>query len=391
MLSRARKLISTLSLCLLLGIGWIIYSGLSFIHKPMIAAEKSPVDYLYEPGSSVFALADDLKKLGLLDHPLYFVALAKWTQLSRQLKAGEYRFLPGIKPLQLLDQLAKGRVLSHQLTIIEGWTFDKMMMAIRKEPKIKQTLVNVPPEIIMAKLAATNSSPEGLFFPDSYRYTRGTTDLAIIQAAYHAMQRYLAIEWDQRAPALPYKSPYEALIVASLIEKETSLASERPLVAGVIVNRLKKNMRLQIDPTIIYGIGDNYKGKLYSSDLKKDSPYNTYLRSGLPPTPIALPSRAAIHAAMHPYEGDYFYFVARGNGAHQFSVTLNEHKQAVQNYIRYKRNAKAMVTKNTTLLDKQSLCKGQESRVPCKVKKKHQPLKASGFNELTNITVMDNS
>lgn len=391
MLSRARKIISLVSVLFLLLVGLIAYDWFNFIHKPIVPAEQQPVDYDFAPGASVLTLAHDLKQLGLLRRPIYFVALAKWTQLSHQLKAGEYRFLPGVKPLQLLDQLAKGRVLSHQLTIVEGWTFEKMMDTIRKEKKIKQTLASTPPETIMAKLGSAYSAPEGLFFPDSYRYTRGTTDLAIIETAYKAMNKALEAEWAKRAPDLPYKSPYEALIVASLIEKETAVAAERPLVAGVIVNRLKKNMLLQIDPTIIYGIGENFKGKIYSADLRKDNPYNTYTRPGLPPTPICLPGMASLHAAMHPHEGDYLYFVARGNGRHQFSVTLNEHKRAVQNYIQYKRTTgKKETAKPASKPAQMELCGSADKGIPC-LRQQQPAARAEALEALTNIDITKSS
>ncbi|CAM4463366.1 MAG: Endolytic murein transglycosylase [Legionellaceae bacterium] len=344
MLSPVRKLIGFILFLSISFMGWLTYDWLNFIRQPLIPANKLSIDYIFEPHSSVFVLAEDLKKMGLLKHPIYFIALAKWTQLSQHLQAGEYRFLPGIKPLQLLDQLAKGKVLSHQLTIVEGWTFSTMLAVIRKEAKIKHTLDYMPAEIIMAKLASTLTAAEGLFFPDTYRYTRGTSDFAIIQAAYRAMQKRLDYEWNHRALDLPYRSSYEALIVASLIEKETHLTQERPLIASVIINRLKKNMRLQIDPTIIYGIGENYRGKLQSSDLKKDTPYNTYLHLGLPPTPIALPGIASIRAALHPNQTNYLYFVAKGDGGHQFSATLNEHIKAVQNYIHYKQSLLKITT-----------------------------------------------
>lgn len=336
MLNRVRRFIPTIVLVLCFFAGWFTYDWLSFIRRPLIAPDKPPIDYILEPGASIFVLARDLQKLGIVEHPWHIVLLGEWTRLANKLKAGEYRFMPGMKPLQLLQLIASGKVLSHQLTIVEGWTFDQMLAAIRKEPKIKQTLANFPPEAIMAKLGAVNTSPEGLFFPDTYRYTRGTTDFAILRVAYNAMNKHLLAEWEKRAANLPYKTPYEALIVASLVEKETGLKAERALVAGVIVNRLRKNMLLQIDPTIMYGISNSYKHLIRGADLKKDTPYNTYLHPGLPPTPIDLPSLASIQAALHPHEGDYLYFVAKGDGTHQFSSNLREHNNAVKNFIRKK-------------------------------------------------------
>lgn len=352
MLTKVRKIISTASLLLVVSLGLFSYDLLNFIRSPLVPERSAPVDYIFEPGSSIFTLSADLKQIGLVQRQYYLVILAKWCHLAHQLKAGEYRFLPGTKPLQLLEQIAQGRVLSHQLTVIEGWTFAKMMDVIRTDSRLKKTLTNVAPEIIMVKLGAPNTSPEGLFFPDTYRYTRGTSDFAILQTAYQAMNKRLAQEWQNRAADLPYKTPYEALIVASLIEKETAKDSERPLIAGVIINRLKKNMLLQIDPTVIYGIGNNYHLKLRSADLKMDTPFNTYLHQGLPPTPIALPSMASLHWALHPMVSNHLYFMAKGDGSHYFSTSLNEHHQAVQRYLQFKHQSVVKAENKSTAASK---------------------------------------
>jgi UPF0755 protein len=225
-----------------------------------------------------------------------------------------------------------GDVIRYTLTIPEGWTFDQMLAAIRTQGKLRQTLTATDDEGVMRQLGYPGQHPEGRFFPDTYEFVAGTTDTSLLQRAYEEMQRHLEEEWRDRAPGLPLDTPYQALILASIVEKETGNPAERARIAGVFVRRLQKNIRLQTDPTVIYGLGAAFDGNLRRRDLTTDSPYNTYMRAGLPPTPIALPGLAALHAALHPAAGDELYFVSRGDGSHHFSASLDEHVAAVRNY-----------------------------------------------------------
>jgi UPF0755 protein len=235
-------------------------------------------------------------------------------------------------PESLLRKLAGGEVIQHAITLIEGQTFREMLALIAANDKIVHTLDGASAGEIMARLGHEGENPEGRFLPDTYHFPQGTTDLAFLQRAYNAMERLLAGEWAARARGLPLNTPYEALTLASIVEKETGLAEERPAIAGVFIRRLLKGMRLQTDPTVIYGLGERFDGDLRAGDLRTDTPYNTYTREGLPPTPIAMPGAASIHAVLHPDKGDTLYFVANGNGGHYFSRTLKEHESAVQKF-----------------------------------------------------------
>jgi UPF0755 protein len=288
--------------------------------------------FVIETGSSLRDIARHLAARGVLPEPHSFVWLAHLTGHSRDLKAGEYRFKKGLTSSELLDQVVNGRVVEYPLILLEGWNFRQALGAIRGTPHLKQTLVDLPPEQIMARLGHPESHPEGRFFPDTYFYSRGQSDVMILARAYDKMARLLEKEWANRTRNVHVSTPYEALILASIVEKETGRADERPLIAGVFLNRLRLGMRLQSDPTVIYGMGDAYNGNLRLVDLRRDNPYNTYTRRGLPPTPIAMPSAAALAAVLHPIETRALYFVSRGDGSHQFSETLQEHNDAVIKY-----------------------------------------------------------
>jgi UPF0755 protein len=320
-------LIVLLIIALVLGSMWR-----NFLETPVIAANQAPLDYVLKPGSSVITLAYDLHKRGLIEHPVFLILHACGKGVARKLKAGEYIFVPGTTPTQLLDQMAAGKVVYHRFTLIEGWTFKQLLSALNRDQSITHILNTTNPTEIMDKLGVPPRNPEGLFLPNTYLYTLGVTDVAILKMAYRAMSNALATAWQQRAAGLPYKTPYDALIVASLIEKETHQANERPVVAGVILRRLQNNMPLQIDSTLIYGLGDDYNGKLDRVGLQQDTLYNTYLRRGLPPTPIAMPSLQSLQAALHPDSSNALYFVAKGDGTHQFSDTLQAQSQAVTVY-----------------------------------------------------------
>ena len=307
------------------------YAYHRYAHTPLAGADESLTVHI-EPGSSMWQVARQLEGRGLVDRPRWFVWLAQVRGDAGRVKAGEYRIEPGTSPVDLLASMVRGDVIRHDLTLVEGWNFREMMAAIRDSEVVEHTLEGRTPEQIMAALGYEGEHPEGRFFPDTYHFPRGTEDRDILSRAYARMEKVLAEEWRQRKEGVPLDSPYEALILASIVEKETGVPSERSRIAGVFVRRLRKGMRLQTDPTVIYGIGPSFDGNLTRADLRRDGPYNTYQRAGLPPTPIAMPGREAIHAALHPAEGDALYFVSRGDGSHVFSATLEEHNRAVRRY-----------------------------------------------------------
>jgi UPF0755 protein len=253
---------------------------------------------------------------------------------TRSLKAGSYRVEGGTTPLSLLDTLARGNTIKESLTIIEGWNFAQMRAEISRQKYLRQDSADMDVPTLMQKVAPGYSFPEGLFYPDTYFFDRGTSDLLVLQQAHQRMLKMLDEAWAKRAPQLPFKEPYEALIMASIVEKETGAPADRQKVAAVFVNRLKRGMLLQTDPTVIYGIGPTFDGNLRKVDLQTDTPYNTYTRSGLPPTPIALPGRAALNAALNPAATEALFFVARGDGSSEFSNNLDDHNRAVNKYQR---------------------------------------------------------
>ncbi|MBL3600954.1 MAG: endolytic transglycosylase MltG [gamma proteobacterium endosymbiont of Lamellibrachia anaximandri] len=309
--------------------GWMEYEN--FVEKPLHLPAEG-VRYNLEPGTTMRRLSAELAQQGLLERPLFLRLLARWSHQADQLKAGEYHIPEGTRPEGVLKILTSGKVVQYALTVVEGWTFKQMMAALNRHEAIKQTLTELPDGEIMGRIGHPEQHPEGRFYPDTYHFPRGTTDEAFLKRAYRQMEKVLAREWEGKESGLPLKSPYESLILASIIERETGLPSERPLIAGVFVRRLQKRMRLQTDPTVIYGMGDNYDGNIRRRDLKTDTPYNTYVHAGLTPTPIAMPSGEAIHAALHPAVGKALYFVATGDGGHYFSATLEEHNKAVRKY-----------------------------------------------------------
>lgn len=313
--------------------GGLLYRDLSaFAERPLgLPSDGIVVDL--PRGQSIRALAGSLRAAGYLDRPaLYLEILARLDGSARRIRAGEYRLPAGMAPDALLALLVSGQVLQYPLTIVEGWSVRDLLSNVRNDPILLQTLEGLDGAEIMVRLGRPDMHPEGRFLPDTYHFPRGATDLAFLQRAMQAMDSVLAAEWERRAPGLPLETPERALVLASIVEKETSLAEERARVAGVFVRRLQIGMRLQTDPTVIYGLGEGFDGNLRRRDLQADTDYNTYTRSGLPPTPIALPGRAAIHASLHPAAGDELYFVARGDGSHHFSRTLSEHNAAVRRY-----------------------------------------------------------
>lgn len=313
--------------------GWLSYRVYSFLTSPIIPANKTLV-YDFAPGTGILQLSYRLQYLGYLPNHNYLIWLAEWRGVIQKLQAGIYEFKGGLTPDQLLQQLVQGQVLQLDFTLVDGWTFNEMMKALNQAPYIKHTVANDTPMQIQAilKIKGTNN-PEGLFYPNTYRYVAGSSDVTLLKRMYHTMQKHLTAAWQNRAPNLPYQTPYQALIAASLIEKETGYKPEMPTISGVIVRRLEKGMRLQIDSSVIYGLGTAYHGKLTRQDLRVDTPYNTYRHQGLPPTPIAMPDLSAITAALHPAAGDVLYFVAKGNGQHEFSVTLQQQDAAIRKYL----------------------------------------------------------
>jgi len=320
-------------LLLIISMGLFLFDWVRFLISPIIPP-KTSMDYILPSGGSVRVLANDLNQLGLLNHPLYFEILAYMRGYAKSLRAGEYRFEAGTTPGKLLKQIADGKVLWREITFVEGGTFNEMMEQLNNNPLIVHTLTGLPTIMLMMKLQIPYVHPEGLFFPDTYKYTAGMTDQKILRQAYDEMDKHLSKEWDNRSASAPYQNKYEALIAASIIEKEARIESDRLQISGVIKRRLAKNMLLQMDPTVIYAMGPHFMPPLRREDLKTDSPYNTYLYQGLPPTPICMPSNASIHAALHPAGGDVLYFVARGDGTHQFSATYSQHKEAIAKYER---------------------------------------------------------
>ncbi len=323
-----------LGVLLLLGAlvgGWYWMQYQDFTQRPM-HLPSSGLSLNVESGTSLGRLARRLEALGVIDDARFFELLARQRGQASRIQAGEYHVIAGATPSQLLDQLVAGRVTNYHFTIIEGWRFVDLLEHLADDPAIEHRLKGSAPEAVMKRLGHPGEYPEGRFLPETYAFPRGLTDIALLRRAYDEMERFLARAWEQRDKGLPYKTPYEALIMASIIEKETGKAAERPMIAGVFVRRLRKGMRLQTDPTVIYGMGERYHGNIRRADLRRDTPYNTYTRAGLPPTPICLPGKDAILAALHPAPGKALYFVARGDGSHQFSATLKEHNRAVRKY-----------------------------------------------------------
>lgn len=301
--------------------------------KTPIVVEGQSIHYFFKSGDTIKFLADCLHARGKLKHPMYLVLYAELRGWSKQLKAGEYCFVGPLTPKQVLHQVINAQVVQHKIIFIEGWTFKEMLNQLNQIKIIKHQLTHLSKLQLLNKLTISHHHLEGLFFPDTYNYIYGDTDTEILKGAHVYMLQLLHQQWQQRANNLPYRSAYQALIVASLIQKEATLPSEDPLIASVIINRLKKNMYLQIDPTVIYALGSAYKTPLTSANLRVKNPYNTYLHKGLPPSPICMPGFVAIEAALHPAETNYLYFVAKGDGSHVFSKTLQDHDIAIRKYI----------------------------------------------------------
>jgi len=332
------KLMRALFLGIVLAIGlaggalWLMYQ--EFLSSPTDLGQETLV-WEVKRGASLRQLSEDLAAQGLIEHPYFFMALGYLSNQATSIKAGEYEIPNGVTPPELLALFTSGKVLQRAFTLVEGWTYRQALEALEQDERLEKALGEKPSAaMVMTSLGHPGEHPEGRFFPDTYFFSKGASDLDILRRAYETMQQVLKEEWEKREEGLPLETPYEALIFASIVEKEAALASERPVIAGVFIRRLRLGMMLQTDPTVIYGIGERFDGNITRADLRRDTPYNTYVHHGLPPTPIALPGRDAIHATLHPEDGSSLYFVAKGDGSHHFSATLNEHNQAVQQYQR---------------------------------------------------------
>ena len=299
---------------------------------PAVAAAGSPFGFDVNPGASLKSVARDFVGAGVLAHELPLVALARLRDVDRSIKAGNYEIAAGITLPRLLDKLTQGDVTQTSLTVVEGSTFAELAATLASSPVVRKSVLSLPESELAQRLGVAGTSLEGWFFPDTYFFAAGSTDLALMVRARRLMQRRLDAAWQRRAVDTPLKDAYAALILASIVEKETGRAADRPLIASVFVNRLRLGMRLQSDPTVIYGMGASFDGNLRKRDLDADTPYNTYTRDGLPPTPIALPGQASLDAAVDPPKTAFLYFVARGDGSSEFSANLTDHNRAVARF-----------------------------------------------------------
>ncbi len=309
-------------------------AGLYYYAGSELPMERSPVTLELRAGSSLKTVAAQLAAAGVLQQPELFVLFARLHGEAGNLKAGNYELARPLTPLNLLQRMTRGDVTQASITFVEGWTFRQMRKVLREHPKVRQETGDLTETELLQKLEIVEPLGEGWFFPDTYHFGEGTSDLKILRRAHQLMLRHLDQEWGRRAPDLPLKSPAEALILASIVEKETGRAEERGMVAAVFINRLRIGMRLQTDPTVIYGMGEAFDGNIRKRDLTTDTPYNTYTRAGLPPTPIAMPGLDALRATLNPASSNAMYFVARGDGTSKFSRTLAEHERAVTQYQR---------------------------------------------------------
>ncbi|MBL1263858.1 endolytic transglycosylase MltG [Candidatus Methylomicrobium oryzae] len=315
--------------------GWAWMDYRAALETP--AVKDNPVVIEIAKGDSMDRIAEKLVEQHLKVNPFWFKVIALQKQAAAKLKTGEFEFAVGLTLPEIIDQIAAGKTRQHSITFPEGWKLADILTALNSNPYIEHTLKDTSSDAMRSRLEIKENHAEGLFFPDTYFFEKNMTDVSLLKRAYGKMQSVLQEEWPQRSADLPLASPYEALILASIIEKETGADDERPLIAGVMTRRLKNGIPLQTDPTVIYGMGADYQGNIGEQDLKKPTPYNTYQVKGLPPTPIAMPGRKAIRAALHPDDGSSLYFVAKGDGTHVFSSTLQDHNRAVEQFQKQKK------------------------------------------------------
>ena len=322
------KLFASIVILAILAAGAFVF----WAQQPILDANQATIKFTIDAGSSVRGSTQQIANAGVPVNPWLLAWLARLTGKSSKLKAGSYELKPGATPLYLIEQLVRGEFAQESLAIIEGWTFQQMRQAIAAHPALKHETAQWTEKELLDKVAPDSKVAEGLFFPDTYLFAKGASDLQIYKQANAQMQKRLNDGWARRDTSVPFKTPYEALIMASIVEKETGQKSERSMIAGVFVNRLRRGMLLQTDPTVIYGMGSKYQGQIHKRDLQADTPYNTYTRLGLPPTPIALPGAASLAAALNPAKTDALYFVSRNDGTSQFSANLDDHNHAVNQY-----------------------------------------------------------
>jgi UPF0755 protein len=330
-----KRIIFWLVLLAILASGLLVWTGLWYAEQPLKVV-RGATEFTVPRGMTMRQAADVIWKSGVRADPRIISMLARLSGRAQQIKAGTYEVKAGITPWQLIIKLEAGDVARGSALLVEGWTFRQVRAALEKHPDLLQDTKDLSDAELLKRIGANIDRPEGLFFPDTYRFNKRDSALSVFASAYRAMQKRLNSEWEGRAPDLPLKSAYEALILASIVEKETGRNEDRTRIANVFINRLRVGMLLQTDPTVIYGMGEKYNGKLRRRDLETDTPWNTYTRKGLPPTPIAMPGQASLNAVMHPEGGDMLYFVARGDGSSEFSRTLNQHNRAVDLYQRNK-------------------------------------------------------
>ncbi|MDD4914202.1 MAG: endolytic transglycosylase MltG [Methylococcales bacterium] len=326
---------SIIAFTLLMVVGLLLVWGGMHEHllvkKPVVAEETS---FEIKKGDSLDAISSQLADRHIALHPFWFKLFAYQKHLARQLKAGEYILPKGATGADILQLFAEGKTRQYSITFPEGWSFKQVFQAVKNNPNLRHTVADMEIKTILTAIGSDKDHPEGLFFPDTYYFEKNTPDVELLKRAHDKMLKVLTEEWRNRDEQLPLETPYQALILASIVEKETAAAEERKQIAGVFTRRLKKGMLLQTDPTVIYGMGEDYHGDIRHKDLREPTAYNTYVNGGLPPTPIAMPGKAAISAALHPDDGDSLYFVSRGNGRHAFSATLAEHEKYVERYQR---------------------------------------------------------
>lgn len=329
-------MLKTIKILILLGIALalIVTGGLYWKVSSPLAMTSERIEFHVAPGSSLRGAAREIHAAGVGVEPWLFVLLGRVLRVETAIKAGSYEINRGLSALDLIRKLTKGDVTLTDITFIEGWTFRQMRERLDAHPDLRHDTRGLSDAEVMRLIGGPSGTAEGAFFPDTYLFSKQGRDLDVLARAYRTMQRHLAREWAARAEGLPYSDMNQALIMASIIEKETGREQDRPMIAAVFVNRLRQGMLLQTDPTVIYGMGERFDGNLRRRDLQTDTPYNTYLRVGLPPTPIAMPGLASLRAALHPAQSPALYFVARGDGTSQFSKTLDEHNQAVNRYQR---------------------------------------------------------
>jgi len=334
---RTNKILIGLSFLFLAIVLALLFSWQHFLKTSLAQINEEPSYFVFTQGMSAKQAATILKKQNLIKNTLFFSLLVKFKGIERNLKAGEYLIEPGITtPGKLIDKMVKGEAVRHAFTVVEGWTFKQVLNAINNNKYIQHTIQDLNQEQIMAKIGHPGKLPEGLFAPDTYLFSGKVNDTEILRSSYRLMQKRLQQLWANKSINADYSCPYQALIAASLLEKETANEQEKPIIAGVILKRLGLNMPLQVDPTVIYGMGDKYNGKLNKSDCNINTSYNTYIHKGLPPTPIAMPSEASIKATLNPIMGNYLYYVSKGDGTHCFSANLKDQTKAANKYLKRK-------------------------------------------------------